>query len=74
MRRDRDIGGLTRRGQVYMAIIGVAVLCPGLAALLLGGNSYLDLRGLVAFAPAMVLIGALFVVIAVVRGPERKAR
>jgi hypothetical protein len=67
-RRESGIGYLTAKGRIYMGIFGLAVLTPGLVVLLLGGSSYVDYRGLVAFARAMILIGFLLVVIAVVRG------
>jgi hypothetical protein len=37
-------------------------------ALLRGGNGYLDERGLVVFAPAMILAGSLMIVIGITKG------
>jgi hypothetical protein len=56
------------RQRVCLAVAGLVVLVPGLMALLRGGSGYIDYRGLIAFAPAMVLVGVLMIAIAVFKG------
>jgi hypothetical protein len=50
------------------------VLLPGLTALLRGGTSYIDYRGLVAFAPAMVLVGLVIIAIAIIKGKPARTK
>jgi hypothetical protein len=73
-RRNDGPGTLSARQRVYMATFGLVVLVPGLMALLRGGNSYIDHRGLIVFAPAMILVGVLMIAIAVVRGKPTRTK
>ncbi|MGB9067809.1 MAG: hypothetical protein WCC21_04505 [Candidatus Acidiferrales bacterium] len=59
---------LNMRQRVFLAVAGLIVLLPGLMALLRGGGGYVDYRGLIAFAPAMVLVGVLMIAIAIFKG------
>ena len=63
-RRNDDWGTLGTKGRVFLVVFGVAALIPGAMALLRGGHGYIDPRGLVVFAPPMILIGVFLIVIA----------
>ena len=71
-RRNEGLGPLSARQRIFFAIAGPVLLLPGLMALLRGGSGYIDYRGLVAFAPAMVLVAIIMIAIAVVK--RRPAR
>jgi hypothetical protein len=63
---------LSARLRISLAVVGLVVLLPGLTALLRGGTGYIDYRGLVAFAPAMVVVGVLMIAIAILKGKSSR--
>ncbi len=73
-RRNDGPGRLSARQRAFFAVVGLVVLLPGLMALLRGGNGYIDDRGLVAFAPAMVLVGVLMIAIALIKGKAARTK
>ena len=73
-RRNEGLGRLTLRQRLFFAVVGLVVLLPGLMALLRGGNGYVDYRGLVAFAPAMILVGVLLIAIAFLKGKPARTK
>jgi hypothetical protein len=69
MKRPKDAPvRLNMRQRMFLAVAGLVVLLPGLMAVLRGGSGYIDYRGLIAFAPVMVLVGVLIIAIAVFKG------
>jgi hypothetical protein len=73
-RRNGGPGRLNNRQRIYFVIFGITMLLPGLMALLRGGNGYLDERGLVVFAPAMILAGALMILIGIAKGRPARGK
>jgi hypothetical protein len=59
------------RTRKSLVIIGVILMCPGLAALFQGTLFYRDYRALLVFAPFSLLIGLVMIVFAIRVGREK---
>ena len=61
----------TPRQRVGIAIVGVLLMLPGIAALFAGNLFYTDHRNLLVFAPFMLLIGVVMIIFALRVGRVR---
>ena len=50
--------------RVRMIVVAILLILPSLFALMLGRPDYIDHRGLLVFAPGMILVGVVMIVFA----------
>ena len=63
-KRKSELIRTTPRQRVGIAIVGVLLMLPGIAALFAGNLFYTDYRNLLVFAPFMLLIGVVMIIFA----------
>jgi hypothetical protein len=68
-RRESEIKPLTARTRAYMAIVGAAILTPGLIFVIRGGEPvFVTYRAMTVLGPTFVILGALLIVMAILPG------
>ena len=63
-KRKSELIRTTPRQWVGIAIVGVLLMLPGIAALFAGNLFYTDYRNLLVFAPFSLLIGVVMIIFA----------